>query len=109
MKAWGRRRRGGREVTGAESAVYGSMAGGFSAALTTPLDVLKTRVMLSKESVSVAEVFGRLAREEGIRPFFAGIAPRVTWISIGGAIFLGSYQWAINTMNGLQRVKRSVV
>ncbi|RMJ08897.1 hypothetical protein BHE90_013549 [Fusarium euwallaceae] len=101
MKAWGRRRRGGREVTGAESALYGSMAGGFSAALTTPLDVLKTRVMLSKERVSVAEVFGRMAREEGIRPFFAGIAPRVTWISIGGAIFLGSYQWAINTMSGL--------
>ncbi|KAM5348588.1 hypothetical protein ACJ41O_008412 [Fusarium nematophilum] len=101
MKAWGRRRRGGKEVTGAESAVYGSMAGGFSAALTTPLDVLKTRVMLSKESVSVAEVFRKLAREEGIRPFFAGLAPRVTWISIGGAIFLGSYQWAINTMNAL--------
>ncbi|KAF4976552.1 hypothetical protein FZEAL_6786 [Fusarium zealandicum] len=101
MKGWGRRRRGGREVTGAESAIYGSMAGGFSAALTTPLDVLKTRVMLSKERVSVAEVFGRMVRDEGVRPFFAGIAPRVTWISIGGAIFLGSYQWAINTMNGL--------
>ncbi|KAF4334832.1 PET8 [Fusarium beomiforme] len=100
MKSWGRRRRGGREVTGAESALYGSMAGGLSAALTTPLDVLKTRVMLSKESVSVSEMFGRILREEGSKPFFAGVAPRVTWISIGGAIFLGSYQWAINTMNG---------
>ncbi|KAG7422917.1 S-adenosylmethionine mitochondrial carrier protein, partial [Fusarium oxysporum f. sp. raphani] len=37
----GTTRRGGREVTGAESALYGSMAGGLSAALTTPLDVLK--------------------------------------------------------------------
>ncbi|KAH7149793.1 mitochondrial carrier domain-containing protein [Dactylonectria estremocensis] len=101
MKSWGRRRRGGLEVSAGESALYGSMAGGVAAALTTPLDVLKTRVMLSKERVSVAEVFGRLAREEGFRPFFAGIAPRVTWISIGGAIFLGSYQWAINTMHGL--------
>ncbi|KAK7403458.1 S-adenosylmethionine transporter [Neonectria punicea] len=101
MKAWGRRRRGGLEVSAGESALYGSMAGGVAAALTTPLDVLKTRVMLSKERVSVAEVFGRLVREEGIRPFFAGIVPRVTWISIGGAIFLGSYQWAINTMHGI--------
>jgi solute carrier family 25 S-adenosylmethionine transporter 26 len=101
MKSWGRRRRGGREVTGAESALYGSMAGGLSAALTTPLDVLKTRVMLSKESVSVSDIFGRILREEGSRAFFAGVAPRVTWISIGGAIFLGSYQWAINTMNGV--------
>ncbi|KPM45709.1 hypothetical protein AK830_g820 [Neonectria ditissima] len=101
MKSWGRRRRGGLEVSAGESALYGSMAGGVAAALTTPLDVLKTRVMLSKERVSVADMFGRLAREEGVRPFFAGIVPRVTWISIGGAIFLGSYQWAINTMNGL--------
>ncbi|QPC71720.1 hypothetical protein HYE68_002472 [Fusarium pseudograminearum] len=101
MKSWGRRRRDGREVTAAESALYGSMAGGFSAALTTPLDVLKTRVMLSKESVSVSRIFSQIMREEGSKAFFAGLAPRVTWISIGGAIFLGSYQWAINTMNGV--------
>ncbi|TFB02176.1 Putative mitochondrial carrier protein PET8 [Trichoderma ghanense] len=102
MKAWGRRRRGGEgDVSAGESALYGSLAGGVAAAATTPLDVLKTRVMLSKERVSVADVFRRMAREEGVRPFFAGIAPRVTWISIGGAIFLGSYQWVINTMNSI--------
>ena len=100
MKAWGRNRRGGKEVTGKESAIYGSLAGAVAAGLTTPLDVLKTRVMLSKDRVTVAEVFGKMVREEGVRPFFAGIAPRITWISIGGAIFLGSYQWAINTMSG---------
>lgn len=102
MKAWGRRRRGdGRDVSAGESALYGSLAGGVAAAATTPLDVLKTRVMLAKERVSVGDVLRRMARDEGVRPFFAGIAPRVTWISIGGAIFLGSYQWAINTMNSI--------
>ncbi|POR35716.1 S-adenosylmethionine transporter of the inner membrane [Tolypocladium paradoxum] len=99
MKAW---RRGGRsDVSGVESAVFGSVAGAVAAALTTPLDVLKTRVMLSKERVSVGHVFRRMVRQEGVRPFFAGVAPRVTWISIGGAIFLGSYQWAINTMRSI--------
>lgn len=108
MKAWGRGRRGGEEVSAGESALYGSVAGGIAAASTTPLDVLKTRVMLSKERVSVAEVFGRMVREEGIRPFFAGIAPRVTWISIGGAIFLGSYQYTINSIHGrgVQKAER---
>ncbi|KAH6605015.1 mitochondrial s-adenosylmethionine transporter [Trichoderma cornu-damae] len=102
MKAWGRKRRGrGHDVSAGESALYGSLAGGVAAASTTPLDVLKTRVMLSKERVSVGEVFRRMARDEGVRPFFAGLAPRVTWISIGGAIFLGSYQWVINTMNSI--------
>ncbi|KAG5983624.1 hypothetical protein E4U55_007680 [Claviceps digitariae] len=110
MKGWGRRRRRRRQtrtgrddktdVSGVESALYGSVAGGVSAAATTPLDVLKTRVMLSRERVSVVDVFSRMLREEGWRPFFAGIAPRVTWISIGGAIFLGSYQWAVNLMGG---------
>ncbi|TWU75648.1 S-adenosylmethionine transporter [Metarhizium rileyi] len=99
MKSWRRKERPlGEDVTAAESAVFGTVAGGISAAATTPLDVLKTRVMLAKESVSIAEVFGSMVKEEGVRPFFAGIAPRVTWISVGGTIFLGSYQWAINTM-----------
>ncbi|CAG9980671.1 unnamed protein product [Clonostachys byssicola] len=109
MKAWGRRRRqhggtgegrggGLTDVPALESALYGSIAGGISAALTTPLDVLKTRVMLSEQRVSVSQVFSQIARNEGVRPFFAGVVPRVTWISIGGAIFLGSYQWVINTM-----------
>lgn len=109
LKAWGRQRRrrqgegggdkdGGRDVPALESAVYGSIAGAVAAGLTTPLDVLKTRVMLAEKRVSVAHVFGQMARQEGIRPFFSGLAPRVTWISIGGFIFLGSYQSVVNTM-----------
>lgn len=98
MKAWRRGVTGSKQVSAAESAVFGSIAGAVAAASTTPLDVLKTRVMLSTERVSVATIFSRMAKEEGVRPFFAGLAPRVTWISIGGAIFLGSYQWVVNTL-----------
>lgn len=99
MKAWRRRTTGEARVRAAESAVFGSVAGAVAAAATTPLDVLKTRVMLSTtEQVTVAGVFGKMVREEGVRPFFAGVVPRVTWISIGGAIFLGSYQWVVNTL-----------
>lgn len=98
MKAWRARTTGRAQVSAGESAVFGSVAGAVAAASTTPLDVLKTRVMLSPDKVSVAAVFGKMAREEGVRPFFAGVAPRVTWISIGGAIFLGSYQWVVNTL-----------
>lgn len=109
MKAWARNRRrrrhpaaaaesDGRDVSAVEGALFGSVAGSVAAASTTPLDVLKTRVMLSEERVSVRHVFRRMARHEGVRPFFAGLVPRVTWIALGGAIFLGSYQWAINIM-----------
>ncbi|KAH7311705.1 mitochondrial carrier domain-containing protein [Stachybotrys elegans] len=102
LKAWGRgRRTDGRDVSALESGAYGSLAGGIAAGLTTPLDVLKTRVMLSPERVRVSQVFWQIARNEGVRPFFAGIAPRITWISIGGAVFLGSYQWVVNTMSSI--------
>ena len=70
----------------------------MAAGVTTPLDVLKTRVMLSARRESMVRIVRTILRENGIRPFFAGIGPRVTWISIGGAIFLGSYQWAVNAL-----------
>jgi len=89
-----------RDVTGAESALYGSISGAVAAGLTTPLDVLKTRMMLAKERQSVYAITSRVWREEGSRAFFSGIGPRTMWISIGGAVFLGSYQWASNMLGG---------
>lgn len=86
------------DVSAAESALYGSVSGGVAAAVTTPLDVLKTRVMLSTERQRVWDVVTGILRQHGVRPFFAGIGPRVMWISIGGAVFLGSYQWVINSL-----------
>ncbi|KAI0556279.1 mitochondrial carrier [Xylaria curta] len=99
LKGWGRRRKATTvEVGAGESALYGSISGAIAAGITTPLDVLKTRVMLSKERESVLTVLRDLFANHGIRPFFAGIGPRVMWISAGGAIFLGSYQWAVNAL-----------
>ncbi|KAK0708950.1 mitochondrial carrier domain-containing protein [Lasiosphaeria miniovina] len=109
LKAWGRERRErtGRGLLGdvgaAESALYGSLAGAVAAGVTTPLDVLKTRVMLSAQRESLATIVRTIVRDHGVRPFFAGIGPRVMWISIGGAIFLGSYQWAVNTLEPRRR------
>ncbi|KAF2483126.1 mitochondrial carrier domain-containing protein [Neohortaea acidophila] len=105
MKKWALRRRGkmayAGEVTGLESALFGSISGGIAAGLTTPLDVLKTRLMLAKERESVVAVTRRIWRDEGGRVFFSGIGPRTMWISIGGAVFLGSYQWASNMLGGM--------
>ncbi|KAG2352141.1 mitochondrial carrier domain-containing protein, partial [Suillus spraguei] len=84
-----------------EAAVCGSIAGGTVAALTTPLDVLKTRVMLDLRDPSKQQVPSLLMRvrqiyiQEGARALFAGIIPRTMWISAGGSVFLGVYEWAI--------------
>ncbi|KAK4574628.1 S-adenosylmethionine transporter [Recurvomyces mirabilis] len=104
MKRWSLQQRTGpkpKDVTGAESAIYGSISGAVAAGLTTPLDVLKTRLMLAKERESAAAITTRIWREEGGKAFFSGIGPRTMWISIGGAVFLGSYQWASNLLGGM--------
>lgn len=75
-----------------KGALCGSIAGGFAAAVTTPLDVLKTRLMLSKERIGVVSLFKNLVKEEGYKVLFSGIGPRTMWISAGGAIFLGVYE-----------------
>ncbi len=80
----------------------------MAAAITTPLDVLKTRIMLGatgrRHRQSVWPSPPPCSERMGVRPFFAGIGLRVVWISAGGAIFLGSYQWAVNTLQGAARL-----
>jgi solute carrier family 25 S-adenosylmethionine transporter 26 len=109
-----------------EAAVCGSLAGGIAAALTTPLDVLKTRVMLDMRVRTPAlfpSSLGHLshcewqdsAKEklpslpmrlkgiyvaEGVPALFAGVVPRTLWISAGGAVFLGVYEWAVHGLMG---------
>ena len=92
------------KVTPIESAICGSIAGGFSAAVTTPLDVAKTRIMLAKSSSEMAQkesaIFAMkvVYAENGVRGLFAGVTPRVAWISIGGALFLGIYDLCVSML-----------
>jgi solute carrier family 25 S-adenosylmethionine transporter 26 len=85
-----------------EAAVCGSIAGGTAAALTTPLDVLKTRVMLDLRDPSKQQVpslpmrLRQIYVQEGAKALFAGVVPRTMWISAGGAVFLGVYEWAVH-------------
>lgn len=79
------------------SAFYGSISGGTAAFLTTPLDVAKTRIMLANEgdrlsSGRIRDALKVVWSESGLTGCFAGVLPRMIWISIGGAIWLGSYE-----------------
>lgn len=94
-----------RPVTAIESALYGSIAGGISAFLTNPLDVAKSRIMLATSdealsSGSMIVAFKTVYGERGLAGLFAGVVPRVIWISVGAAIFLGSYEQSLKVMTG---------
>lgn len=85
----------GLPLTPASVAVCGAIAGGISAAATTPLDVAKTRIMLASETngrkLGMIKVLSAVYRERGLGGLFSGIVPRVMWITLGGAIFFGFY------------------
>lgn len=116
LKGWWRGRRG--EVKPWQAALCGSVAGGITAVLTTPLDVIKTRIILAPQrsshvagaaaaaaanktanwlissSASPWRALGQLWREGGLARLFAGMGPRTLWISLGGFIFFGAYEKA---------------
>ena len=103
MKTHRRARNGGtKQISGLEAGLLGSIAGAVAAGVTTPLDVLKTRMMLAREKQPMLSMLTSILKESGPRAFFAGIGPRIGWISAGGAIFLGSYQWASNVLGGIE-------
>lgn len=77
-------------------------AGGIAAFLTTPLDVIKTRVMLQNHQHShrISQIIKEVLLEEKrpsdkfgvLQKFFRGATARVFWISLGGSIFLSTYE-----------------
>jgi solute carrier family 25 S-adenosylmethionine transporter 26 len=93
---WGRYQE--RETSPVQAAACGSFAGGIAAAITTPLDVVKTRLMLGSDGRGVPyrgviDATRRLANEGGgYTVFVSGIQPRVVWISAGGFVFFGAYE-----------------
>lgn len=150
-------------VTAGESALFGSVAGAIAAGLTTPLDVLKTRIMLERREGSGPDlarsgaplgtersaaaaattvttptttttpgspgspqaqnqhyhhlqqrarkgalaIIKQIHADRGLGGFFRGFIPRIGWISTGGAIFLGTYQWAWNTLGDTESESES--
>jgi solute carrier family 25 S-adenosylmethionine transporter 26 len=44
-----------------------------------------------------------IAREEGFLALFSGIGPRVGWITIGGFVFFGAYEKAMEVLWGTGR------
>ena len=104
LKRWRLQATGREKVTGTEGGALGSVAGAVAAGITTPLDVLKTRMMLATTKQPMFTMLGTILKESGPKAFFAGIGPRIGWISAGGAIFLGSYQWASNMLGKVDEI-----
>ncbi|XP_072948181.1 mitochondrial S-adenosylmethionine carrier protein-like [Epargyreus clarus] len=84
------------QINGLQSALCGSIAGGFAAAVTTPLDLAKTRIMLAEDyaatrKLKIKPILTSIYLESGVRGLFAGVTPRMTAFMMGGFVFFGVY------------------
>lgn len=79
----------------------GSVAGAVASAITTPLDVAKTRIQLADlepsseynmQNRNPLRILRTLYRQKGIPGIFSGFVPRVMWTTVGGFIWFGTYK-----------------
>ncbi|XP_021284626.1 S-adenosylmethionine carrier 1, chloroplastic/mitochondrial-like [Herrania umbratica] len=81
-----------RDLNDPENAMLGAFAGAITGAVTTPLDVIKTRLMVqgsAKQYKGIFDCVRTVVKEEGTHALLKGIGPRVLWIGLGGSIFFG--------------------
>jgi solute carrier family 25 (mitochondrial S-adenosylmethionine transporter), member 26 len=79
-----------RELNPGEHSVFGAAAGAITGFVTTPLDVLKTRLMIqgaSGQYRNVVDCASQIVKQEGAGALLRGWQPRVIWIGVGGSIF----------------------
>lgn len=82
------------QLSSAEAALCGAVSGTISAAVTAPLDRIKTLLMTNSAANggSVAACAAKIFREEGLRGFAQGIVPRVVYIAPSVVIFFVVYE-----------------
>ncbi|MCO5607385.1 hypothetical protein L7F22_061581 [Adiantum nelumboides] len=82
-------------ITGFEDLVLGGVAGGSSAFLTTPLDIIKTRLQVqgsTKRYKGWGDAMATIWKEDGFMGFWKGSLPRVIWYLPACAVTFMSWQ-----------------
>ena len=90
-----------------ENMAVGFLSSGIASFITTPMDVVKTRMMLSaseknQAKLSVMQTFKKIYRvemfrmaylqEEGFKALFPGAVTRVVLVSTAGAVYFGAFE-----------------
>ncbi|KAI5286384.1 hypothetical protein KEM54_006832 [Ascosphaera aggregata] len=84
------------------AALSASVSGSVAAFLVTPVDVVKTRMMLGDESnltktrarTEMLTILRQVYAENGISGLFRGASIRSAWAAVGTGLYLSSYEWA---------------
>ena len=82
------------ELSSADAAICGAVAGTFSAAITAPLDRIKTLLMTDSAAYggTIFSCAAKIWRDEGLAGFAQGLVPRVVYIAPSVVIFFIVYE-----------------
>jgi len=83
------------KLSSLEAAICGAAAGSFSAAITNPLDRIKTLMMTDTTNAyggSVLACASKIVKDDGLTGLFAGVVPRVAYIAPSVCIFFVTYE-----------------
>ncbi|KAK4530995.1 hypothetical protein CCYA_CCYA06G1852 [Cyanidiococcus yangmingshanensis] len=106
MKRIAQRVRGRERLSEWELLLLGMSAGGLVGALTTPLDVVRTRMLVSGTrpglpAASLWEAIQSLLVEGGAPALFRGMMPRATWEAASSGVFFMFFD-SLKTCFGIQ-------
>lgn len=79
--------------------IYGGIAGGFTAYITTPIDVVKTLMMTNaSQCKNFFQTILTLYKKEGIGALWKGWIVRVIYITFGGTLYFGVFNMAFKIL-----------
>lgn len=84
-----------------ETIAVGALSGGLSAVVTTPFDVIKTRMMTAPQGrpVTLTVLAFSIIHHEGPMGLLKGAVPRFFWIAPLGAMNFAGYELAKKAMD----------
>lgn len=89
----------------------GAAAGGLAGGLTTPLDVIKTRMQTQNgtssvilKSSSIISSLKTIYINQGVNGLFSGLAPRLVWTSVQSSVMLLLYQVFLKALTASEKV-----
>lgn len=55
------------------------------------------------QRASPVKILKSITEQEGVKVLFSGMGPRILWISAGGAVFLGAYEFAKDILQTMEK------